>query len=106
MNIKLFLSFLVFFSASSHDHADKYYTNKDFKTLYKIEEKKESSLIQKRVETAIEIAVFIFVLVQLYRTDWKFVLENMPRSMKDLANLHIFKHTEARHIYKLFTRQR
>jgi hypothetical protein len=98
MNIKLFLSFLVFFSASSHEHVDKYYTNKDFKTLYKIEEKKESSLIQKRVERAIEIAVFIFFLVQLYRTDWKLFLENMPKSMKDLANLHIFKHTETPYI--------
>ena len=94
MNFRLLFSLITACATLSHVHAVSYYTPQELHELGKQNEYKKGSVIQQRVEVAVKIAIVVFIIMQLYKIDLETALKNLPRSMKDLADLHIFLHTK------------
>lgn len=94
MNFRLFFYLIIACATLSHVHAVSYYTPQELHELGKQNEYKKASVVQQRVEVAVKIAIVIFIIMQLYKIDCETAFKNLPHSMKDIADLHIFLHTK------------
>lgn len=91
MNFRLLFSLIIACATFSQTYAVSYHTPQELRELSKQKEYKKTSIVEERIKAAIKIAIALIIIHQLYNIDWKTVLKNFPRSMKDLANLHLFK---------------